>query len=99
MRMIKKIWGKIKLFFKTFYKTFIQIQRDKATGFLEFELKEMENMFVIQLFGSFVGLPSPPLPIALKLMPYMEQEISLMLSRADSAQDPLGEMVSLFDID
>ncbi len=89
----------VKKFFKVFKETFIQVQRDKATEFIEFELKEMENMFVIQMFGSFVGLPSPPIPIVLQIMPYMEKEITLMLSRADSSQDPLGDMVSLFDLD
>ncbi len=97
--MLDKILAKLKRFIKVFRDTFVQVQRDKATGYIEFELKEMENMFVIQMLGSFVGIPSPPVPVALELMPYMEEEITLMLSRADSSQDPLAEMVGIFEPD
>ena len=82
-----------------FWKTFIQVQRDKATGMLEFELKELENIFVILLLGSFVGLPSPPAAMSLELMPYLEQEIRIMVVRADFAQDPLGALLGMLEID
>ncbi|ORC38399.1 hypothetical protein [Marispirochaeta aestuarii] len=84
---------------RVFWETAVQVHRDKATGMLEFELKEMENIFVLLLFGSFVGLPSPPSAMALELMPYMEEEIKLMISRADLAQDPLGSLLGMLEVD
>ncbi|ADK82072.1 hypothetical protein [Sediminispirochaeta smaragdinae] len=88
VRLLRQIWGVAG-----------QVQRDKATSMLEFELKELENIFVMLLFGSFVGLPTPPTAMAFELMPYMEEEIKLMISRADLAQDPLGNLLGMLEID
>lgn len=85
---IKKAWNIV-----------AQVQRDKATGMLEFQLKEMENLFTIFLYGSFIGLPAPPAPIAIELLPYMEKELALMISRADFAKDPLGSIVGMLGLD
>ncbi len=76
-----------------------QVHREKATSMLEFEVKELQNLFALQILGSFIGLPAPPPAIALELLPYMEDEIRLMISRADFAQDPLGALVGMLNID
>ena len=76
-----------------------QVQRSKAAGMLEFELKELENLFGVLLLGSLVGLPSPPAAIALELLPYLEEELRLMIARADLAQDPLGSLMGMLEID
>jgi hypothetical protein len=86
-------------FVDEFWRTVVQVHRDKATGMLEFELNEMENMFVILLLGSFIGLPSPPAAMAMELLPFMENEIRLMVSRADFAQDPLGSIMGMLNVD
>ena len=96
---IMKIIDNIRTFLKIFWETAVQVQRDKATDMLEFELKEMENIFVILLMGSFIGLPSPPAAMALELIPYLEDEIRLMTARADFAQDPLGSLMGMLNID
>ncbi len=83
----------------SFWKIVAQVQRDKATDMLEFELKEMENIFVILLLGSLVGLPSPPAAMSLELIPFLEDEIHLMTVRADFAQDPLGALAGMLDVD
>ncbi len=84
---------------KQAYNIIVQVQRDKATGILEFELKEMENVFVLLLLGSLVGFPSPPAAISIELLPYLEKEIKIMVSRADMAQDPLGMLLGMLEID
>ena len=94
-RFLKRLAG----FLKSFWSIAAQVQRDKATGILEFELKELENIFVLLLFGSFVGMPTPPTAMAFELMPYMEEEIKLMISRADLAPDPLGNLLGMLEID
>lgn len=80
-------------------KTISQIHREKATGILDFELKEMENIFALLVLGSFVGLPSPPSPIAVELLPYMEKELRVLLSRTDLSQDSLGVLAGMLEID
>lgn len=76
-----------------------QVHREKATDMLAFELTEMENIFVILVAGSLIGLPSPPTIVSLELLPYLESELKVMVSRSDLSQDPLGALASLFDID
>jgi hypothetical protein len=77
----------------------LQVQRGKASGMLEFELKELENLFMLLLLGSLVGLPSPPAAVAVELLPYLEEEFRLMVARADLAQDPLGALLGMLEID
>jgi hypothetical protein len=76
-----------------------QVHRSKASGMLEFELKELENFFAILLLGSLIGLPSPPAAIAVELLPFLEDELRLMIARADLAQDPLGSLMGMLEID
>jgi hypothetical protein len=84
---------------KGFWKTAVQVHREKATGMLEFEVKEMENIFMVLLLGSFIGLPSPPAAMAMELLPYLEGEMRIMMSRADFAQDPLGAVMGMLNVD
>ena len=81
------------------FRVAIQVQRSKASGMLEFELKELENLFMLLLLGSLVGVPSPPAAMAMELLPYLEDELRLMLARADFAQDPLGALMGILEID
>ena len=76
-----------------------QINRERAVGMLEFELKELENIFALLILGGFVGMPSPPAPIAIELLPFLEREMAVMLSRSDLAQDPLGALMGILDVD
>lgn len=77
----------------------LQVNREKASGMLEFELKELENIFSLLILGGFVGMPSPPVPISIELLPYMERELTIMLSRSDLAQDPIGSLMGLLEVD
>jgi hypothetical protein len=77
----------------------IRIQRSKASGMLEFELKELENAFMLLLLGSLVGYPAPPAALAVELLPYLDEELRVMLARADLAQDPLGALLGMLEID
>jgi len=89
---------KIRKSMDLFWDVAVQVQRNKATEIIEFELKELENIFVILLMGSFIGLPSPPAAMAMELIPYLEDEIRLMTARSDFAQDPIGGLAGILDI-
>ncbi|HCM25289.1 MAG: hypothetical protein A2Z99_04915 [Treponema sp. GWB1_62_6] len=79
--------------------TILQVNREKACGMLEFELKELENIFSLLIIGGFVGMPSPPVPLAIELLPYMERELTIMLARSDLAQDPIGSLMGILEVD
>ncbi|MBN2551367.1 MAG: hypothetical protein JXB06_01300 [Spirochaetales bacterium] len=79
---------------RRFFQDLQVINRDKATEMLEFEVLELRNIFALLLFGSFVGMPAPPVHITLQLLPLMEAEVRLMLRRINVAHDALAEVVS-----
>ena len=72
--------------------------RSKSVEIIEIELEEMENIFGLLVLGSFVGLPSPPMNVALDLMPLMEKELILMMEKVDTATTPVSELFSTFDV-
>jgi len=70
----------------------------KSTEYVYVELRELENIFTLILLGSFIGLPSPPTSISLRLLPYMAREIIISSSVSRRLDDMLGEMAGLFEI-
>jgi hypothetical protein len=71
---------------------------NSAVDTLETELGELENIFGLLVLGSFVGLPSPPMQITLDLLPEMEKHFTLMLNKVDTAQSPISDLLSTFDV-
>jgi hypothetical protein len=86
---------RIKEHIALFFEDLRIINRNKATGLLEFEVMEMENIFALLLFGSFTGMPSPPAHVTLQLLPLMQEELKLMFNRIGVARDALAEVVSV----
>lgn len=74
-----------------------EINRGNVSGLHEWEEKELRNIFALLVMGSFSGIPSPPVHITLELLPEMEDDITIMLNRIQTAHDPLGELFSLLD--
>lgn len=72
----------------------------KARGseYIELELRELENIFALIVMGSFIGLPSPPTTVSLRLLPHMGRELLIMSSVSRRLDDMLGEMAGMFDI-
>ncbi|MCK4543441.1 MAG: hypothetical protein KAU17_14515 [Spirochaetales bacterium] len=73
--------------------------REQAAGLTEFEARELENIFVLLLMGSFTGIPAPPSFIAAELLPHLQHEIKVLKFRAENASDSLAEMAGLLGID
>lgn len=80
------------------WKIFDEVARGKAVGTIEYELEELENIFGVLVLGSFIGMPSPPMQISLDLMPLMEKELILMMKKVDTANEPIAQLFSVFDI-
>jgi len=76
-----------------------EAQRERAVDVTRFEVKELENLFVLLLLGSFTGVPAPPSFIAAELLPHLEHEIAVLQARAKASGDALAEVVGLLDID
>ena len=92
------IMDRFKNSFVEFCKTGDRMGRNKAVECIESELEELENIFGVLVLGSFVGMPSPPMQISLDLMPYMERELILMMEKVDTANEPISQLFSVFDI-
>ena len=69
-----------------------QSQRSKAIELTLFELRELENLFVLLLLGAFTGIPSPLSMLAVELLPFLKHELKIMESRAKNADDALAEL-------
>ncbi|BDQ38592.1 hypothetical protein SYK_29520 [Pseudodesulfovibrio nedwellii] len=82
---------------KKAYRFADEVHRCKATERLEWETRELENIFSLLTLGAFVGMQAPPMHISLELLPEMEQELTIMTNRVCTANDPLADLFSMFD--
>ncbi len=69
----------------------------RSTDAMEAELKEMENAFCLILVASLSGIPAPPSYLGVKLLPHLEREMQVMLSRAGFLDDQLANWFGLLD--
>ncbi|MBO8173651.1 MAG: hypothetical protein H0Z18_00180 [Thermococcus sp.] len=83
---------------KAFFKGFFGAFKTHSTEYLEFEERELENVFALLLMGAFVGIPSPPTTLVMRLMPHMVREIYIMQQRVVDMDDIFGEIAALFEI-
>jgi len=81
------------------FKVADEVMRSKAVETIEYEAKELDNIFAILVLGAFIGIPSPPIHITMELLPDMEKEFKIMLEKVSTAHDPLGDLFSVLDID
>ncbi|AIF69170.1 hypothetical protein PAP_03755 [Palaeococcus pacificus DY20341] len=88
------MFEELKKFLKGFFGSF----KARSTEYIEFEERELENVFALVLMGSFVGIPSPPTTLVMRLMPHMVREIYVMQRRATDMDDIFGEIASMFEI-
>ncbi len=91
---MKKIYKRI----TTHFKEIDKIHRQKAIDDLEWEVQEMKHIFALTTMGNFIGMPATPLPIAFELLPDMQEEFSIMLSKINTAHGPLSDHFSKLDI-
>lgn len=89
---------KIKKKSLAFLRYFDVASKSKAVNILEFELGELENIFALLVLGAFIGFPSPPMQITLDLLPEMEKHFIMMLNKVDTAESPISELLSEFDV-
>jgi len=93
-----RLTERIKNFFKESWKAFDFAARSKATDIIEYELTELQNIFGIIVIGSLVGMPSPPMQITLDLLPYMDEELIILMNKISTANTPISDLVSILDV-
>ncbi|AEV28375.1 hypothetical protein SpiGrapes_0521 [Sphaerochaeta pleomorpha str. Grapes] len=91
MTMLRRLYKAIGEFFSGIHIAAMY----KATAQIEYEIREMENSFTLMLFGNFIGLPSPPMPLALDLLPVMADDLDRMLLRSSQTGNGLSELASI----
>tara|TARA_B100001121_G_C18108773_1_gene353491 strand:+ start:48 stop:353 length:306 start_codon:yes stop_codon:yes gene_type:complete len=84
---------------RAFLRGIDQAQRERVVALTAYEARELENMFVLMLLGSFAGMPSPPSFLAVELLPHLEHEIRVLNRRAESSTDALAEIMGTIDAD
>lgn len=77
---------------RQFFEDVKTVNNEKATGILEYEIAQMENIFCLIVFGSFIGMPAPPSYLTLQLMPLMEREAGRLFDSVCTSRDALGEL-------
>ena len=95
---MKKFAGEIKNKLIKGWNYYDSMAKSTMVDKIEYELGEMENMFGLIVLGSFIGLPSPPMNLTLDLLPEMEKHFLLMLNKVDTAESPLSDLLSAFDV-
>ena len=75
-----------------------EVARNKAVTSIEAELEELEYIFALLVQGSFVGMPSPPVQISMELLPHMEADLTLLLERMNTSNEPISRLFSVFDV-
>ena len=84
--------------FKKLFDIVSRVFKGKSIEYLEIELRELENVFALTILGSFIGLPSPPTTLSLRLLPYMARELLIMQRVSERLDDMLAEMAGLFEV-
>jgi len=72
--------------------------KEKSIDALKEELYEMEGAFCLLLFSSFIGLPAPPAFLGIALLPYMERELIIMITKSHSLEDRFSKWFDIADI-
>ena len=81
-----------------FFEGFSQGFRSRSVEFIKIEERELENIFSLLLFGSYIGIPSPPAFLSLELMPHVAKELYVLGISAERADDPLGQIAEFFEL-
>ncbi len=81
-----------------FFDGFVQGFRGRSVEFIRIEERELENVFSLLLFGSYIGLPSPPAFLSLELLPHVAKELYVLGISAERADDPLSQIAEFFEL-
>lgn len=92
---LRHLWGTVAAFFRGMDES----HRQQVVALTNYEARELENMFVLMLLGSFAGMPSPPSFLAVELLPHLEHELQVLNRRAENASDALAEIMGSLDAD
>ncbi len=81
-----------------FFEGFREGFKSRSVEFIKIEERELENIFSLLLFGSYIGIPAPPAFLSLELLPHVAKELYVLGITAERVDDPLGQIAEFFDM-
>ena len=81
-----------------FFEGFSEGVKSRSVEFIKIEERELENIFSLLLFGSYIGFPSPPAFLSLELLPHMARELYILGISAERSDDPVGRIAEFFEL-
>ncbi len=72
--------------------------KERSIELIKLELRELENAFTLLVISPLIGLPGPSTITSLRLLPYIERELSQSLNVSRRLDDMLAEMLGYLDI-
>ncbi len=85
-------------FFKDLFDGIREGIRERTVDTVEAELKDMEGAFGLLLFGSIMGMPVFSSFVGASLLPYVEREVIIMLSKSRMLDDFASYWFEIADI-
>jgi len=82
---------------KKFFSEISFASKKNLTEKIEFELKELKNLFSLLIFNAYIGYPDPSIFVNLELLPYLEKDLIIMLKSTLKTKDMLSDLASTFD--
>ncbi len=95
IKFIKKIYNSVKFVFSSMD----QAHREQVAEVTEYEQRELENLFVLLLMGSFTGIPAPSTLVTAELIPLLSHEIEVLNKRAEEAFDAFNEIAGTIGLE
>jgi len=86
-------------YLKDLLDSFDQHLKKGATEELEYELEEMEFVFALLIYSSFIGISGIPEGVAIELLPYMGKELQQFEEKTVNSDDQLAQLFSKFDFE
>jgi len=90
---------RLKYYFKSFKFFSSEYMKMNAVQSMENEYSQLLNVFLLLLFGNFIGLPSPPSSITLRILPLEINEMKYFYSKSARAGDALGDLFDAFNVE
>ncbi|GAB6944950.1 hypothetical protein JCM14467A_17320 [Vulcanisaeta sp. JCM 14467] len=84
---------------KSLFKYHEDFMRYESTRSMYNEYAELLNIFLILIFGNLIGVPSPPLSITLRLLPYAVDELRYFVNKAGRTEDLISDLVDAFNLE
>jgi len=75
-----------------------QFFRDRSVDYLVDELRLREEIFGLLVLSPLLGYPLVTSDLSLRLLPYLSEELQILIDRIQRLEDQFGETLGRFDL-